>query len=47
MNRRRAGSQGRAAMRAGSFVHGRSPGSAAIGPGAFATRMCEAIGVNA
>jgi hypothetical protein len=39
--------QGRAAMLRGSFVHGRSPGSAAIGPGAFATRMCEAIGANA
>ena len=29
------------------WIHGRSPGSAAIGPGAFATRMVDAIGANA
>ncbi len=29
-----------------SLVHGKSAGSAAIGPAAFATKMCEAIGVK-
>ena len=31
---------------AGNFVQGKSAGSAAIGPAAFATKMCEAIGVK-
>ena len=39
--------QGPRAMSAGSRVHGSAAGLAAIGPGATATRMCDAMGANA